>query len=150
MLMFNLIFYWLVFLFYCCVIEIFVCFVFGFFFGRWGYVKCFLTFYFYQQRDNCNAVLEAYVENLIEGDHKELVSFYVSKLTPEAQVHWYARFLEGKTQGTTMWTIRDLGYSSYSREEEILRIFNLLRLDMEFSSQVRQIFCTFPLCKAKV
>ncbi|XP_078310529.1 nuclear pore complex protein Nup107-like [Crassostrea virginica] len=48
-------------------------------------------------RDNCNAVLEAYVENLIEGDHKELVSFYVSKLTPEAQVHWYARFLEGIT-----------------------------------------------------
>ena len=89
------------------------------------------------------------MENLIEGDHKELVSFYVSKLTPEAQVHWYARFLEGKTQATTMWTIRDLDYPSYSREEEILRIFNLLRLDMEFSSQVRQIFCTFSLVQSK-
>ena len=126
-------------------------FVFGGFFlggGGGGYVVCFFTFYFYQQRDNCNAVLEAYVENLIEGDHKELVSFYVSKLTPEAQVHWYARFLEGKIQGTTMWTIRDLDYPSNSREEEILRIFNPLRLDMEFSSQVRQI-CTFSLVQSK-
>lgn len=41
-------------------------------------------------------VLEAYVKYLIEEDHKELVSFYVSKLPPTAQVHWYALFLEGK------------------------------------------------------
>ncbi|XP_062572533.1 nuclear pore complex protein Nup107-like [Saccostrea cucullata] len=47
--------------------------------------------------DNCNAVLEAYVRYLIEDDHKELVSHYVSKLPPKAQVHWYARFLEGIT-----------------------------------------------------
>lgn len=48
------------------------------------------------QEDKCNVVLEAYVKYLIEEDHKELVSFYVSKLPPAAQVHWYARFLEGK------------------------------------------------------
>lgn len=47
--------------------------------------------------DKCNVVLEAYVKYLIEEDHKELVSFYVSKLPPAAQVHWYARFLEGIT-----------------------------------------------------
>lgn len=48
------------------------------------------------QEDKCNVVLEAYVKYLIEEDHKELVSFYVSKLPPAAQVHWYALFLEGK------------------------------------------------------
>lgn len=62
-------------------------------------VTCKYLYFFFGillQEDKCNVVLEAYVKYLIEEDHKELVSFYVSKLPPAAQVHWYARFLEGK------------------------------------------------------
>lgn len=48
------------------------------------------------QDDLCNVVLEAYVEDLIQDNHKVLVSHYVAALPHDAQVLWYAKFLEGK------------------------------------------------------
>lgn len=47
------------------------------------------------RNDLCSLILEAYVEDLIQGNHKELVAHYVATLPSEAQVIWYARFLEG-------------------------------------------------------
>ena len=45
----------------------------------------------------CNAILEAYVEELITAKQYGLIACYVSKLPASAQVHWYSLFLEGKT-----------------------------------------------------
>ncbi|XP_033757486.1 nuclear pore complex protein Nup107-like [Pecten maximus] len=45
--------------------------------------------------DLCSLILEAYVQDLIQGNHKDLVAHYVATLPSEAQVVWYARFLEG-------------------------------------------------------
>ncbi|GFR89080.1 nuclear pore complex protein Nup107-like [Elysia marginata] len=42
----------------------------------------------------CEAILEAFVENLIKNKHKDIVAHYVSSLSPSAQVQWYATFLE--------------------------------------------------------
>lgn len=47
------------------------------------------------REDLCNLILEAYVEFLIQDNHKDLIAHYVSKLPPHLQVVWYARFLEG-------------------------------------------------------
>lgn len=47
------------------------------------------------KEDLCNSILERYVEELIKQKHHSLVAYYVSKLPPSAQVHWYAEFLEG-------------------------------------------------------
>lgn len=47
------------------------------------------------REDQCNVILEAFVEDLIHGDYKDLVAHYVATLPPDAQVIWYARFLEG-------------------------------------------------------
>ncbi|XP_060066692.1 nuclear pore complex protein Nup107-like [Ylistrum balloti] len=47
------------------------------------------------RNDLCSLILEAYVEDLIQGNHKELVAHYVASLPSDAQVVWYARFLEG-------------------------------------------------------
>ncbi|KAL3865177.1 hypothetical protein ACJMK2_006795 [Sinanodonta woodiana] len=44
-----------------------------------------------------HAIIEAYVENIIAEKHHQLVAHYVSHLPPDAQVYWYARFLEGIT-----------------------------------------------------
>lgn len=44
----------------------------------------------------CTSILESYVEGLIQSKQYGLVAFYVSKLPPNAQVHWYSMFLEGK------------------------------------------------------
>lgn len=45
----------------------------------------------------CNSILECYVERLIRDKHYNLIAYYVSKLPLNAQVHWYALFLEGIT-----------------------------------------------------
>jgi len=45
----------------------------------------------------CNAILEAYVEELITAKQYGLIACYVSKLPASAQVHWYSLFLEGKS-----------------------------------------------------
>ncbi|KAL5022711.1 hypothetical protein ScPMuIL_001866 [Solemya velum] len=45
--------------------------------------------------DYCHVILEAYVQNLIVDKQKHLVASYVSKLSQNSQVLWYARFLEG-------------------------------------------------------
>lgn len=49
------------------------------------------------KKDLCNSILESYVEQLIKEKHSGLIAYYVSKLPPNAQVHWYAVFLEGIT-----------------------------------------------------
>ena len=48
------------------------------------------------QEEYSNIVIETYVEELIKDKQYSLIAFYVSKLPPNAQVHWYAKFLEGK------------------------------------------------------
>ncbi|XP_045190526.2 nuclear pore complex protein Nup107-like [Mercenaria mercenaria] len=45
----------------------------------------------------CNSILKCYVERLIREKHYGLIAYYVSKLPKNAQVHWYALFLEGIT-----------------------------------------------------
>lgn len=47
--------------------------------------------------DFVNAVLEAYVDVLIQDNNKFLVAHYIATLHPEAQVLWCAKFLEGVT-----------------------------------------------------
>lgn len=42
----------------------------------------------------CEAILEAFVVNLIKNKHRDIVAHYVSSLSPSAQVQWYATFLE--------------------------------------------------------
>lgn len=44
-----------------------------------------------------NFILEAYVEELIKDKQYTLIAYYISKLPADAQVHWYAKFLEGIT-----------------------------------------------------
>ncbi|KAK3704372.1 hypothetical protein RRG08_012437 [Elysia crispata] len=46
------------------------------------------------KEDLCEAILEAFVENLIRNKHKDIVAHYVASLSPAAQVQWYATFLE--------------------------------------------------------
>ncbi|XP_055874618.1 nuclear pore complex protein Nup107-like isoform X1 [Biomphalaria glabrata] len=46
------------------------------------------------QKELCEAILKAYVEDLISKKHTSLVAHYVSKLNPEDQVQMYATFLE--------------------------------------------------------
>ncbi|XP_059153003.1 nuclear pore complex protein Nup107-like [Physella acuta] len=44
--------------------------------------------------DQCEAILKAYVRHLIKNKQKNLVAHYVAALSPSAQVHLYASFLE--------------------------------------------------------
>lgn len=44
-----------------------------------------------------NLIIEAYVDELIKDKQYLLIAYYVSKLPSDAQVHWYAKFLEGIT-----------------------------------------------------
>ncbi|RUS82706.1 hypothetical protein EGW08_009543, partial [Elysia chlorotica] len=46
------------------------------------------------KEDLCEAILEAFVENLIKNKHRDIVAHYVATLSPAAQVQWYAAFLE--------------------------------------------------------
>lgn len=55
------------------------------------YVFCFAF-----QEELCETIIEAYVKDLIRDKRRDLIAFYVSKLSPPAQVLWYAKFLEGK------------------------------------------------------
>lgn len=48
------------------------------------------------QEEYSNFILEAYVEELIKDKQYTLIAYYISKLPADAQVHWYAKFLEGK------------------------------------------------------
>ncbi|CAH1783976.1 unnamed protein product [Owenia fusiformis] len=45
----------------------------------------------------CVGILEAYVQDLIQDGHKQLIATYVSTLPENLQIRWYARFLEGIT-----------------------------------------------------
>ena len=47
------------------------------------------------QEELSSLVIETYVEELIKDKQYNLIAFYVSKLPSSAQVHWYAKFLEG-------------------------------------------------------
>ena len=48
------------------------------------------------QEEYSNLIIETYVDELIKDKQYPLIAFYVSKLPADAQVHWYATFLEGK------------------------------------------------------
>ena len=48
------------------------------------------------QEEYSNLIIEAYVDELIKDKQYLLIAYYVSKLPSDAQVHWYAKFLEGK------------------------------------------------------
>ncbi|XP_005098411.1 nuclear pore complex protein Nup107 [Aplysia californica] len=47
------------------------------------------------KEDLCEAIIEAYVADLIKSKRKSLVAHYVATLRAPAQVQWYASFLEG-------------------------------------------------------
>ena len=61
------------------------------------FIHLFIFFVDFQE-SSCNAILEAYVEALIKEKQHDLVAFYVAKLPHNAQVHWYAIFLESKLE----------------------------------------------------
>merc|ERR1712062_727049 len=47
------------------------------------------------KEDLCEAIVEAYISDLIKNKHKNLVAHYVAMLKAPAQVQWFATFLEG-------------------------------------------------------
>jgi len=48
----------------------------------------------------CEAIIEAYVTDLIKGKNKSLVAHYVATLKVTSQVQWYASFLEDVVEPT--------------------------------------------------
>ena len=54
------------------------------------------------QEELSSLVIETYVEELIKDKQYNLIAFYVSKLPSTAQVHWYAKFLEGNNNSFTL------------------------------------------------
>ena len=49
------------------------------------------------QEELCDAVLQAYIQQLVEEQERDLVAIYVSKLPPALQSAAYAKFLEGQS-----------------------------------------------------
>lgn len=60
------------------------------------------------KEEHSNMIIEAYVEELIKDKQYTLIAFYVSKLPTDAQIHWYAKFLEGITDKTERQQYLDL------------------------------------------
>lgn len=62
-----------------------------------------LILFFYKigrscKEELCNAILEAYVKDLIDERYLPLVAWYTAMLPKDSQVYWYAKFLEGVTK----------------------------------------------------
>ncbi|KAL4231420.1 hypothetical protein ACF0H5_008997 [Mactra antiquata] len=66
----------------------------------------------HSKEDLCNSILECYVEELIKNQHYQLVAHYVSKLPSDAQIFWYAKFLEGINDKEERQFYRDLAEDS--------------------------------------